>query len=75
MMIYRLCCEKNETVAHLVCGCKVLAQKEYKKRHSNNARIVHWKHCGRYNLGRVDKWHEHHPDGAIESKSVKFYWI
>ena len=62
----RLCGEKNETVTHLVCGCKVLAQKEYKRRHDNIARIVHWKVCGIYNLGKVDKWYEHHPDGVIE---------
>ena len=67
----RLCGEKNETVTHLVCGRKVLAQKEYKKRHDNIASIVHWKRCGIYNLGRVDKWYEHHPDGVIENESVK----
>ena len=70
----RLCGEKNETVTHLVCGCKVLAQKEYKRRHDNIARIVHWKLCGIYNIGRVDKWYDHHPDGAIENESVKILW-
>ena len=29
----RLCREQSESVTHLVCGCKVLAQKEYKMRH------------------------------------------
>ena len=66
--------ERNETVTHLVCRCKVLAQKEYKRRRDNIARIVHWKLCGIYNLGRVDKWYEYHPDGVIENDSVKILW-
>ena len=34
--------ELSESVTHLVSGCKVLAQKEYRRRHDNIARIVHW---------------------------------
>ena len=37
----RLCDEKSESVTHLVCGCKVLLQKKYKRRNDNIARIVH----------------------------------
>ena len=70
----RLCGEKSESVSHLVCGCKVLSQKEYKRRHDSIARIVHWKLCERYDLRRVDKWYEHHPEGAIESETVKILW-
>ena len=70
----RLCGEKSESVTHIVCGCTVLAQKEYKRRHDNIARIVHWKLCGKYDLKRVDKWYEHHPEGAIESETVKILW-
>ena len=44
------------------------------RRHHNIARIVHWKLCGIYNLGRVDKWYEHHPDGVIDNESVKILW-
>ena len=69
-----ICGEKNETDTHLVCACKVLAQKEYKRRHENIARIVHWELCGRYNLGRVDKWCGHHPNGVLENESVKILW-
>ena len=28
---------------HVVSGCSKLAQKEYKKRHDNLSKIVHWK--------------------------------
>ena len=38
--------KKSETISHIVSGCKKLAQKEYKRRHDNVARIVHEKLCG-----------------------------
>ena len=39
----RMCDKKSETISHIVSECEKLAQKEYKKRHDNVARIVHWK--------------------------------
>ena len=41
--LFKLYGEKGEDVTHLVSECKMLAQKEYKRRHDNVARIVHWK--------------------------------
>ena len=38
----RLCEENGETVSHIVSECKKLAQKEYKRRHDNVARLVQW---------------------------------
>ena len=32
-----------ENVNHVVSGCKTLDQKEYKRRHDNVAKAVHWK--------------------------------
>ena len=70
----RLCGEKGEHVTHLISECKKLAQKEYKRRHDNVARIVHWKLCGLYQLERAEKWYEHQPNGVIESDEVKILW-
>ena len=39
----RMCRVENETVSHIVSECKMLAQKEYKKRHDNVCRYIHWK--------------------------------
>ena len=50
-----------------------LAQKEYKRRHNNVARIVHWKLCGKYNLKRSKKWYEHAPE-VVENEKVKILW-
>ena len=48
-----------------------MAQKEYKRRHDNVARIVHWKLCGKYNLKRSEKWYEHAPE---KNEEVKILW-
>ncbi|CAB4018161.1 Hypothetical predicted protein, partial [Paramuricea clavata] len=50
----RLCGEKGEHITHLISECKKLAQKEYKRRHDNVARIVHWKLCGLYQLEKAE---------------------
>ena len=38
----RLCGKKGEKVQHLVRGCEKLGRKEYKRRHNNVAKKVHW---------------------------------
>ena len=38
----RMCGEKNESMGHLVKECRKLAQTEYKHRHDNVARMIHW---------------------------------
>ena len=40
-------------------GCKKLAQEEYKRRHDNVAKAVHWKLWEKYGLQRSEKWYEH----------------
>jgi hypothetical protein len=38
----RLCGKRGETIQHIMCECEKLAQKEYKRRHDNVAKKVHW---------------------------------
>ena len=66
--------KKGETISHIVNDCEKLARKEYKRRHDNVARIVHWELCGKYNLKRSEKWHENVPEGIVESEEVKILW-
>ena len=70
----RLCGEKGETVSHIVSECKMLAQREYKRRHDTIARKVHWALCGEFGLGRTSKWYEHKPEGVIRKGSIKVLW-
>ena len=70
----RLCGRKGESVQHLVCGCEKLAQKEYKRRHDNVAKKVHWDFCKKNGLEHTEKWYEHVPEGVVENEEVKVLW-
>ena len=63
----RLCEKKGESVQHITGGCEKLAQKEYKRRHDNVAKKVHWDTCKKNRLEHSEKWYEHPPEGAVEN--------
>ena len=50
-------CRKVESIDHIVSGCSKLAQKEYKRRHDNLGKIVHWKLARKCNFKAGDKWY------------------
>ena len=52
----------------------MLAQKEYKRRHDNIARLLRWKLCCKYDMSRGEKWYEHQPEGVVEKKKCKILW-
>ena len=70
----RLCSVQVETPNHLVSGCMKLAQREYKRRHDNVARYVHWQLCEKAGLERASKWYEHKPEGVMENEDFKILW-
>ena len=45
-----MCNQKGETINHILSECKMLAQKECKRRQDNIARLVHWKPCCKYDM-------------------------
>ena len=53
----RLCGKKGESVQHINSGCEKLAQKEYKRRHDNVAKNVHWDICNKNGLEDSEKWY------------------
>ena len=57
----RMCRKVDESIDHIVSGCSKLAQKEYKRRHDNLGKIVHWKLAKKCNFQAGDKWYEHEP--------------
>ena len=59
---------------HIICECSNLAQKEYKRRHDNVERIVHWEICKKYYLPRAEQWYNHKPKGVTENDSIKVLW-
>ena len=71
----RLCGEREETVAHVVSECKVLAQSQYKKwRHDTICQIIHWQLCKDNGLDHSERWYDHRPDAITENESVKLLW-
>ena len=53
----RLCKKADESIAHVVSGCSKLAEKEYKRRHGNLGKIIHWKLTRKSNFEAGDKWY------------------
>ena len=47
-----MCNQKGETINHILSECEMLAQKEYKRRQDNIPRLVHWKHCCKYDMSK-----------------------
>ena len=70
----RLCKEKVETPTHIVSGCKMLAQKEYKRRHDKVCLNLHWLLCKKYNINVSERWYQHHPESVVENEEVKIMW-
>ena len=52
----------------------MLAQREYKKRHDNIARNIHWELCGELDVDRANKWYEHQPEGVSRKGNTKILW-
>ena len=70
----RVCRKVVESIDHIVSSCIKLEQKEYKRRHDNLGKIVHWKLTRRCNFEARDKWYEHEPESVLEIEDYKTLW-
>ena len=70
----RLCGKKDESVQHITSGCEKLTQKEYKRRHGNVAKKVHWDICKKNKLEHIEKWYKHASEGAVVNEKIKVLW-
>ena len=66
-----MCKQKNETISHIVSGCPKLAQKEYKKRHDNVARAVHWDLSKKNRFEQSERWYDNVPDSVLENEDYQ----
>ena len=69
-----MCRKVDESIYHIVSGSSKLAQKEYKKRHNNLGKTVHWKLGRKCNFEVGDKWHEHEPESVLQNEDHKILW-
>ena len=51
-----------------------MAQKEYKRRHDNITKKVHWDIRKKNRLEHSEKWCEHAPEGAVKNEEIKILW-
>ena len=66
--------EREKSMIHLCAECKKLAQKEYKQRQSNIARIVPLKIWLKFRLVWGINWYSHKTESAFENDQVKILW-
>ncbi|MEO1764700.1 MAG: reverse transcriptase domain-containing protein [Cyanobacteria bacterium J06629_18] len=70
----RVCGEKDESVDHIITGCKDLAMNEYLDRHNKVATFVHWEICKHYCIEVEDKSYNHKPQKVTENNDVTILW-
>ena len=70
----RMCRKVDESIHHINSGCSKLAKREYKRRHDNLGKIVHWKLARKCNFEAGDKWYEHEPESVLENEDYKILW-
>ena len=70
-VMIHLLVETGETISHIVRECSKLAQREYKRRHDNVARMIHWKLYEKFNLEKSEKWYLHNPQTVSEKVNHK----
>ena len=70
----RLCGTHVENVLHIVSGCSMLAQKEYKRRHDKVCLNIHWALCKKYGVKVCERSYEHKVESVIENDFVKILW-
>ena len=70
----RVCRTVDESIDHIVSGFSKVVQKEYKRRHDNLGKIVHWKLARKCNFEAGNKWYEDEPESVLENEDYKILW-
>ena len=68
----RKCGKYAETVGHLISGCEMLAQSEYRRRHDKMGLRIYWELCKKYGMPTKERWYEEVPDPVRKSADKKF---
>ena len=69
-----MCRKVDESIDHIVNCCSKRTQKEYKRKHDNLGKIVHWKLARKCNFEAGEKWYEHEPESVLENEDYKISW-
>ena len=63
----RMCGDSNESINHILNECKMLAQKDYKKRHDWVGRRINWEVCRKCNIDVSEKWYNREPVSVLDN--------
>ena len=64
-----------KNVDHIVASCKMVAQKEYKRRHDKVCLNLHWSLCRNFGYNAAEEWYNHVPGKVLnETGKPKILW-
>ena len=74
--MYMVCKKDRETVSHIMCGCSVLLQTEYPKRHNGILRAVSCHLLPQFGFedGLLQWYKEDHVEAVKKNNSCKLFW-
>ena len=70
----KLCCDRYETINHIISECSKLAQREYKARLDWVSKVIHWEMCKKLKFDHTNKWYMHNPAPVLENATHKPLW-
>lgn len=66
--------EQNETVHHIVSGCKMISGTKYSYRHNQVAKYVHWCVLKEQEMKIASTWLEHVPENKVLIGDLIIMW-
>ena len=72
--ICKLCCDRDETIDHLISECSILAQKEYKPKHDWVGEVILWELSKKFKFDYTKKWYMPNSESVLEKKTNKRFW-
>ena len=69
-----LCCDRDETINHIISECSKLAHKECNARHDWMGKVIHWEMCKKLKFDHANKWYMHIPAPVLENDTHRLLW-
>ena len=70
----RLCKEQDETINHIISGCKMLAATKYLHRHNQIATYLHWCIAKDMGVEVAPSWLKHKPQESVSKDGKVLLW-
>ena len=61
--------DKNKTINHIKSECSKLALREYKTRHGQMRKMIHWELYKKMKFDHTTKWYMHKPESIQENET------